>query len=162
MNPPWNKVDKYGVTFHFVNMFMNISDVFLSFHANDLQFSRRFGLTLTIIYARFNWSWWWSIHHLFIAMRTISRCLFKSFNPFVIIPFQNLCPFFIHGNSIFRHSLTWRFSLWEGQTWSWIFHSFSYILLLMIWCTMVWRKIKMSFTIGLAWVPCQSNIERPF
>ncbi len=122
------------------------------------KFSRRFGLTLAIIYARFNWSWWQSIHHRFIAMRTISRCLFKSFNPFVIIPFQNLCPFFIHGNYIFRHSLTWWFSLWECQTWSWIFHSFSYILLLMIWHNMVWRKIKMSFTIGLALVPCQNPI----
>lgn len=140
-------------------MFMNINDFFSCSMQMIFKFSRRFGLTLTIIYARFNWwSWWWSIHHLFIAMRTISRCLFKSFNPFVIIPFQNLCPFLIHGNYIFRHSLAWWFSLWECQTWSWIFHSFSYILLLMIWHNMVWRKIKMSFTIGLALVPCQNPI----
>jgi hypothetical protein len=37
MNPPWNKVDNYIVTFHFVNMFININNVFLLFHANDLQ-----------------------------------------------------------------------------------------------------------------------------
>lgn len=137
---------------------MNINDVFLLFHANDLQVFKEIWSYFDNYLCKVQLKLMESIPHLFISMRTISRCLFKSFNPFVIISSQNLCPFFIHGNYIFRHSLTWWFSLWECQTWSWIFRSFSYILLLMIWRTMVWRKIKMSFTIGLALVPCQNSI----
>jgi hypothetical protein len=157
MNPPWNKVDNYIITFHFCEHVYEHQWCFYLFHANDQVFKE--------IWSFFD-NYLCKVQLKLVVVNTSSfysnedniKVLIQILNPFVIIPFQNLCPFFIHGNYIFRHSLTWWFSLWECQTWSWIFHSFSYILLLMIWRTMVWRKKKMSFTSGLALVPCQNPI----